>query len=51
MPIIKRPLTDEQKRKLSEREKPSQEDINAASDDLFMYLIEKINRLEEKGGD
>lgn len=48
--IIKRPLTEEQLKKISEREKPSQEEILKAQDELFMYLIERLDALERKDG-
>lgn len=46
--IIKKPLTEEQKKKIAEREKPSQEEILNAQDQLFMYLLEKVDALEKE---
>ena len=47
--IIKRPLTAEQLKLLENKSKPTQEDIQAAQDSLFMYLLEKVEELEKKG--
>lgn len=41
-----RPITQEQLQKLAERQKPSQEAINAAADQLIMNLLERVARLE-----
>ena len=43
--IIKRPLTDEQIKALTQ---PSQDDINQAANDLFWSLIQRIDDLEAK---
>lgn len=50
MPIFTRPLTEEQLKKLKEREKPSQEEILAAQDRLFLFLLERVNTLEAELG-
>ena len=44
--IVKRPLTDEQLKKIAEREKPSQEDILNAQDQLFLYILQKLDALD-----
>lgn len=46
--VIKRPLTLEQKKILENKSKPSQDDILAAQDDLFMYLMTRIAELESQ---
>ena len=46
--IIKKPLTDEQKKKLADREKPSQEDLNHAIDELFINLMNRVDELEQE---
>ena len=43
--IIKRPLTDEQIKALTQ---PSQDDINQAANDLIWSLIQRIDDLEAK---
>lgn len=44
--IIKRPLTEEQLKKISDKEKPSPQEILQAQDQLFMYLLQKVELLE-----
>ena len=44
--IIKRPLTQEQKKILAAKQKPSAGEIQNAQDQLFMYLLEKVAELE-----
>lgn len=46
--IIRKPLTDEQKKKLAEREKPSQEEVNHAIDELFINLMNRVDELEQE---
>ena len=46
--IIKRPLTQEQKKILAAKQKPSAGEIQNAQDQLFMYLLEKVAELEQK---
>lgn len=48
--IIKRPLTEEQIKKISDKEKPTPEDILTAQDALFMYLLERVALLEQRDG-
>ena len=43
--IIKRPLTDEQIKSLTQ---PSQDDINQAANDLIWSLMQRVEELEEK---
>ena len=47
--VIKRPITPEQRKLLEAKTKPSTEEIQAAQDALFMYLLEKVSELEQKG--
>ena len=49
--IERRPLSEEQQRKLKERERPSATDIQQAQDALFMYLLAKVEELERKAGE
>ena len=51
--IIRRPITQEQIKKMEARTKPTQEDIQEATDNLFMYLLRKVEELEagQGGGD
>lgn len=46
--IIRKPLTEEQKKKIAEREKPSQEEIQHAIDELFIALINRVDALEKE---
>lgn len=48
MPVIRKPLTEEQKEILKQKEKPSAEDVQQAQDQLFMYLLNKVAELEAK---
>ena len=48
MPKFIRPVTQEQKKTLEERKKPSQEDINAAASDLIWQLMQKVEALEKE---
>lgn len=45
--IIKKPLTEEQKKILAARTKPAQDDINAAASALFLHLMQRVADLEE----
>lgn len=45
--IFRKPLTDEQKKRIAEREKPTQEEINQAADSLIMYLMEEVESLKQ----
>ena len=45
--VIKKPLTDEQIKKIAERTKPAQDDINAAASALFLHLMQRVADLEE----
>lgn len=49
--LISKPLTAEQKKILENKTKPSAEEIQKATDDLFMYLLEKVAVLEAKEAD
>lgn len=44
--IIKKPLTEEQKKILAERTKPAQDDINQAANDLIWSLMQRVAKLE-----
>ena len=46
--IIKRPLTEEQKKYLANKDKPTQEDVRQAEDALFMSILLRLNALEDK---
>lgn len=46
--IFQRPLTAEEKKFLESKTKPSQDDIQAAQDDLFMNILLRLNNLESK---
>ena len=46
--IIRRPLSDEQKKLLEAKTKPSAEDILNAQDDLFMNILTRLSELETK---
>lgn len=46
--IIRKPLTEEQKKKLVDREKPSQEEVNHAIDELFVNLMNRVDELERE---
>ena len=46
--IIRRPLSDEQKKILEAKSRPSAEDILNAQDDLFMNILTRLNELEMK---
>jgi len=46
--IFTRPITDEQKQKLIENQKPSQDDINAAASDLIWNLMQRVDELEKE---
>ena len=46
--IIRKPLTEEQKKKLVDREKPSQEEVNHAIDELFIALMNRVDELEQE---
>ena len=46
--IIKKPLTEEQKKKLAAREVPSQEEINHSIDELFIALMNRVDELEQE---
>lgn len=46
--VIRRPLTDEQKKYLANKSKPSQEAINAANEKLMNYITLKLLELEDK---
>ncbi len=46
--IISKPLTDEQKKILAAKTKPSAEEVLAAQDFLFMNLLQRVAQLEEK---
>ena len=46
--IIRKPLTEEQKKKIAEREKPSQEEIQHAIDELFIALMNRVDALEQE---
>lgn len=46
--LIRQPLTEEQKKILLNKTKPSAEDIQAATDDLFMNLLSRVAELEAK---
>ena len=46
--IVKRPLTDEDKKIIEGKSKPSAEDIQRASDELFMNLLLRVAELESK---
>lgn len=48
MPIIRKPLSEEQKKILADKEKPSAEEIQQAQDDLFMNLLTRVAELEDK---
>ena len=48
MPIFTRPLTDEQRKQIKEREKPSQDDVNAAANDLIWQLMQRVDELEKE---
>lgn len=45
--IIRRPLSNEQRKILENKSKPAPEDIQSAQDSLFMYLIQKVDQLEK----
>ena len=51
--IFTRPISAEQKAKLDEKKRPSQEDILHAQDELFMNLFQRVKKLEDnqQGGD
>ncbi|MBR0289852.1 MAG: hypothetical protein IJQ82_12825 [Selenomonadaceae bacterium] len=46
--IFQRPLTAEEKKFLESKTKPSQEDVQAAQDELFMNILLRLNELESK---
>lgn len=48
MPIIRRPISEPQKEILAKKEKPSNEEVQQAQDQLFMYLLNKVAELEAK---
>ena len=45
--IFTKPLTQEQRRELEQRTKPSTEQLQAAQDALFMNLLERVAQLED----
>lgn len=45
--IIKRPLTEEQIKKIADRGKPSQDSINAASSELHEYELLALNQQDD----
>lgn len=46
--IIRKPLTEEQKKKLVDREKLSQEDINRGIEEFLVSLMNRIEELEQE---
>lgn len=46
--FIQRPLTADEKKFLESKTKPSQDDIQAAQDELFMNILLRLNELETK---
>lgn len=46
--IIRKPLSDEQKKLLEAKTRPSAEDILNAQDDLFMNILTRLAELETK---
>ena len=48
MPKFSRPLTDEQKKIIVERQKPSQDDINQAANDLIWQLMQEVEQLKKE---
>lgn len=46
--IIRRPLSNEQRKILENKSKPTPEDIQSAQDSLFMYLMQKVEQLESE---
>lgn len=48
MPKFFRPLTDEQKKTIEERQKPAQDDINQAANDLIWQLMQDVEQLKKE---
>ena len=46
--IIRKPLTEEQKKFLANKAKPSAEEVQKATDELFLNLLLRVAELEAK---
>lgn len=46
--LVKRPLSEADKQLLAAKLKPSQDDIQHATDDLFMNLLTRLAEVEDK---
>ena len=49
--IFQRPLTQEQRKALAKKKKPTNEDILRGQDELFMNLLNRVATLEQNKSD